>query len=485
MSSQKSPYGVMPASDVERWDDETDVVVIGLGAGGSCAAIEAAEAGAKVVILERASGGGGLTASAGGHLYMGGGTRVQKAVGIQDDKEDMYKYLLAVTPEPEQEKIRAYCDDSVAHFDWLVAHGVPFTDTIIKEKDVLQMTDECLIWSGNEEVWPYRDQAKPAPRGHKVAQAGEAGGAKLMEELIGRIRDLGARIVTDAAAQKLVQDGKRVVGVQYKKDGASKTIKARKAVILAAGHYTGNPEMLKKYTPLLADDRITKQHTPFCDGAAHQMGEAAGGVLLHMDGALVTSPFYPPQTMIFGVLVNKHGKRYVAEDSYHSRTSILTTQQPDGIAYMIVDESIYDRPLYGGYEVIDVWESFEEMEKDLGMPEGSLTETMRTYNEGAAKGEDEEFHKSKKWMRPLDKPPFAALNSKVGEGFWVGFALGGLKCDIDGRVLRADGSPIEGLYAVGACAANIAQDGTGYSSGTCIGESTYFGRRAGKAAATT
>jgi len=183
------------------------------------------------------------------------------------------------------------------------------------------------------------------------------------------------------------------------------------------------------------------------------------------------------------VLVNKNGKRYVAEDSYHSRSSILTTEQPDGIAYMIVDESIFDRPLYGGYEVVDVWESFEEMEKDLGMPEGNLVETMRKYNEAAVTGEDTEFHKGAKWMRPLEKPPFAALCANVGEGFWVGFALGGLKCDIEGRLLREDGSVIEGLYAVGACAANIAQDGTGYSSGTCIGESTYFGRRAGRSAA--
>ena len=93
------------------------------------------------------------------------------------------------------------------------------------------------------------------------------------------------------------------------------------------------------------------------------------------------------------------------------------------------------------------------------------------------------IHKGAKWMRPLEKPPFAALCANVGEGFWVGFALGGLKCDIEGRLLREDGSVIEGLYAVGACAANIAQDGTGYSSGTCIGESTYFGRRAGRSAA--
>lgn len=483
MANDNSPYGVIHAADVLGWEDEADVVIIGLGAGGASAAIEAAQAGAKVVALERASGGGGLTASAGGHLYMGGGTRVQKAVGIEDDKEDMYKYLLAVTPEPEEEKIRAYCDDSVSHFHWLVEQGVPFTDTMIKKKDVLQMTDECLIWSGNEEVWPYCDQAKPAPRGHKVAQEGEAGGAKLMEVLIAKAMEVGTEVITDAAAQKLVQYGNRIVGVQYRKDGADKTIKANKAVILASGHYTGDPEMLKKHTPKLADERITKQHTPFCDGSSHKMGKAAGGVLKHMDGALITSPFYPPQILIFGVLVNKNGKRYVAEDSYHSRSSIMTTEQPDGIAYMIVDESIFDRPLYGGYEVVDVWESFEEMEKDLGMPVGNLVETMRKYNEAVATYKDTEFHKSPKWMRALDKPPFAALCANVGEGFWVGFALGGLKCDIDGRLLRDDDSVIEGLYAVGACAANIAQDGTGYSSGTCIGESTYFGRRAGRSAA--
>ncbi len=483
MANESSPYGVIPASDVASWDSEADVVIVGLGAGGSCAAIEAVRAGAKVTVLERASGGGGLTSNAGGHFYLGGGTRVQKAVGIEDDVEDMYKYLLAVTPEPEEDKIRAYCDESVSHFDWLVEQGVPFTDTMVKEKDVLQMTDDCLIWSGNEEVWPYRDQAKPAPRGHKVAEPGEGGGAKLMEVLIAKVKEVGAEIVTDAAAQKLVRDGDRIVGVQYKHDGADKAIKANKAVILAAGHYTGDPEMLKKYTPKLADERITKQHTPFCDGAAHKMGEAAGGVLRHMDGALITSPFYPPQTLLFGVLVNKLGKRYVAEDSYHSRSSIMTTEQPDGIAYMIVDESIFDRPLYGGYEVVDVWESFEEMEKDLGMPEGNLVETMRKYNEAAVTGDDTEFHKGAKWMRPLEKPPFAALCANVGEGFWVGFALGGLKCDIDGHAQRADDSVIEGLYVVGACAANIAQDGTGYSSGTCIGESTYFGRRAGRSAA--
>ena len=123
-------YGCVDASEIDSWDEETDVVIAGLGASGTCAAIEARDAGAQVVVLERASGGGGVTMSAAGHLYLGGGTRVQKAVGVKDSAEEMYKYLLSVTPDPDEAKIRLYCDESVAHFDWLVAQGVPFKDTM-------------------------------------------------------------------------------------------------------------------------------------------------------------------------------------------------------------------------------------------------------------------------------------------------------------------------------------------------------------------
>jgi len=180
----KSEYTMIEAGDVESWSAETaeaDVVIIGLGCAGICAAISAREAGADVLVFERASGGGGVTGLAAGHLYLGGGTRVQKAVGVEDTSDDMFTYLMMNTPEPDETKIRLYCDESVEHFDWLVERGVPFNDTMYKGKHVLQMTDECLIWSGNEEVYPFREKAKPAPRGHKVAQVGELGGAKMME----------------------------------------------------------------------------------------------------------------------------------------------------------------------------------------------------------------------------------------------------------------------------------------------------------------
>jgi succinate dehydrogenase/fumarate reductase flavoprotein subunit len=475
-------YTVIEASGVPRWDDSADVVIAGLGVAGACAAIEARGAGADVLVLERASGGGGTTLNAAGHVYLGGGTRVQKAVGVEDDVQDMYTYLTMNTPEPEADKIRLYCDESVAHFDWLVAQGVPFNDTMFHGKHFMQMTDECLIWSGNEEAWPFREKARPAPRGHKVAKEGEGGGALMMERLVARMRELGVRIEVDSAVQQLVRDGDRITGVRVKHFDAVKSVSARGGVILATGHFTANQAMLARYTPRLLEEGITRQYTPYDDGAGHQLGLAAGGVLLHMDGALITSPFYPPEQLIQGILVNRAGQRFVAEDSYHSRSSIYATQQPGGEAYLIVDEKIFARPLFG-HEVVDAWESVAEMERGLGIPDGALQRTLRVYNEHAVRGEDPEFHKKGKWVVPIEQPPFAAIQFSRGKAAYMGFTLGGLCVSIDAEVLRADGSAVPGLYAAGACAANIAQDGAGYSSGTCIGESSFFGRRAGRHAA--
>jgi 3-oxo-5alpha-steroid 4-dehydrogenase len=482
----KGRYEVVEAKDVEAFGDDADVVIVGLGCAGVCAAIEAREAGAEVLVLERASGGGGVTSMAAGHVYLGGGTRVQKAVGVEDTTEDMYKYLVMNTPEPDTEKIRAYCDESVAHFDWLVAHDVPFNDSMYQGKHVLQMTDECLIWSGNEEVYPFREKAKPAPRGHKVAEVGHLGGAKMMERLIARAESVGVRIVCDAYVTQLVREDGRIVGLRYRVFGEDQgAVRARKGVILATGQFTENDDLLGEFLPELLDEAYTRQFTPYDDGAGHQLGREAGGVLKHMDGALVTAAFYPPESHIKGILVNKEGKRYVAEDSYHSRSSLFTTRQPDRAGWLIVDDSTYavDPPHYGAYPLVDAFESVAEMESALGMPDGALQETLRNYNAYAKEGEDPEFHKGQKWLTPLANPPYAALDASVGQATYMAFTLGGLDVSIDAEVLADNGMPIPGLYAVGGCASNIAQDGTGYSSGTCIGESTFFGRRAGRHAA--
>ena len=153
-----------------------DVVVVGFGIAGGCAALEAARAGARVLLLERAAVHGGTSSMSGGHFYLGGGTAVQQATGWDDSADEMYKYLVAVSKEPEHDKIRAYCDGSVEHFDWLEALGFEFERSYYPEKAVIQPGTQGLMFTGNEKVWPFFEQAKPAPRGHSVPVPGELGG---------------------------------------------------------------------------------------------------------------------------------------------------------------------------------------------------------------------------------------------------------------------------------------------------------------------
>ncbi len=134
-------------------------------------------------------------------------------------------------------------------------------------------------------------------------------------------------------------------------------------------------------------------------------------------------------------------------------------------------------PLIDGYETVD------ELEAALGLPAGSVEATLDRYNEHAARGEDPDFHKSADFLAPQTAAPWAAFDLRLGKAMYAGFTLGGMRTTVDGEVQRPDGSVIPGLYAAGACASNIAQDGKGYCSGTQLGEGSYFGRRAGAAAA--
>lgn len=477
-------FTIIAERDVATWADTADVVIVGLGAAGACAAIEARKAGADVRVIERASGGGGTTAVAAGHLYMGGGTPVQNAVGVEDSVEAMCAYLMANTPEPEADKIRLYCEHSVAHFEWLESQGVPFERSYYRGKHVVQPTAECLIESGNEKVWPFRELARPAARGHKVAREGEAGGALLMEKLIAQVRSLGVRCLFDAGVCNLVVDESGgVLGIRYKQQGEHAFVRARRAVVLAAGGFAMNEAMLKQHCPTLADPRIVKISNPNDDGSGIRLGLSAGGRALHMDGCLVTSPIYPEESLIKGILVNARGERFVAEDSYHARTTAAMLRQPDHKVYLIVDAACHGRPQMMQQPLIDAWDSAEDMERALNLPEGSLQKTLSAYNAAAAKGEDPQLHKHPQWLQALTNPPYGAFDCSLGMATHVGFTLGGLRTSIDGEVINGAGMPIPGLFAAGACASNIAQDGSGYASGTCIGEATFFGRRAGTAAA--
>jgi succinate dehydrogenase/fumarate reductase flavoprotein subunit len=210
-----------------------------------------------------------------------------------------------------------------------------------------------------------------------------------------------------------------------------------------------------------------------------------GAAAVNMDQGFVSVLWYPAGEFCEGVFVNAQGLRFVSEDCYHARGAHHCLNQTDRKVYMVVDSRIYTKPpLYANPEVVEVAETFEDLERDAGFPAGTLSQTLATYNRYAAQGEDPLFHKDAEFLRPLDQPPYALLDFSIGPGmYYPAFTFGGLDTTVDGQVKRVDGSIIPGLYAAGRCSAGLPRSGEGYASGMSIGDATYFGRRAGRAAA--
>ena len=475
---------VVDASTLSDDVEHVDVVVIGFGIAGGCAALEAARGGARVVLLERAATYGGTSAMSGGHFYLGGGTAVQQATGHDDSPEEMYKYLTAVSRDPEPDKIRAFCEDSVEHFDWVESLGFEFERSYFPGKAVIQPGTEGLMFTGNEKVYPFREIATPAPRGHKVPVPGDTGGTQMVMDLLSkRVEEAGVEVRYETGVTNLVVEDGAVVGVAWRKFKETGHLRAR-AVIVAAGGFVMNKEMVSEFTPALGEKLFVLGNT-YDDGLGIRLGKSVGAELRFMDEPFITAPFYPPSQLVTGLVVNEVGERFVAEDSYHARTSYFVMHQPHQAAYLIVDSAHIEHPTMPLCPFIDGWETVEEMEQALGIPAGRLAATLDRYNEFARNKDDADFHKHPDWLEPQDQGPWGAYDLTLGKALYAGFTLGGMRTTVDGEVVAADGHVIEGLYAAGACAANIAQDGAGYASGTQLAEGSYFGRRAGRHAAAT
>ena len=223
--------GPLNSREVDRWDFESDVVIVGSGCAGLSAAIEAGSAGASVAVLERAGGAGGASAMAGGILYLGGGTPLQHACGFDDDPDEMYKFLLAVSPGSDKEKVATYCEGSLEHFAWLVACGVPFKETFYAGLLSEPPGDEGLMYSGAENSYPWCEIARPAPRGHVPQMPGEdkvagerGAGWMLIQCLASAATQRGANLKYDIRVRSLiVDDDGAVVGVAARSFGEDLT----------------------------------------------------------------------------------------------------------------------------------------------------------------------------------------------------------------------------------------------------------------------
>lgn len=475
----------LPLADVPQWDDEADVVVIGFGAAGACAAIEARAAGADVLLFERNSGSGGASGLSGGEIYIGGGggTEVQRAAGFEDSTEDFTAYLkLAGGPCVDEAKCELYGREALNHWEWLKQQGIPYKGNYLPGKHVEPMGDDTLIWSGSEAAAPFCDAARPAPRGHVIQFMGWGGGRKLIDLLERRVRDLGTRIVTDARATALIVDAGRVAGAVMRIDNRDRFVRARKGVVLATGGFVMNDAMRRKYCPLTfkINDPIGDKD----DGSGINLGMSVGGDAIHMDQFFTTCPWTIPEPQANGVFVNVHGQRFINEDCYHGRVSRAMLDQPGDRVYLLLDSDHYSAPFeYARLSIAGTGDDWEEVERELGMPPHTLAATMAFYNDHARRGADPLFGKREPILKPLDKGPFIALELNFQTSYFSFFTLGGLRTSVDGEVLDRGGDAIPGLFAAGRCTSGLPAWGHGYSSGLSLADCSFFGRRAGRQAA--
>lgn len=478
----------VPASSISGWDHEADVVIAGYGVAGAAAAVEAARAGADVLVAERTGSWGGAAAMAGGFIYLGGGTPLQKACGFEDSVDNMAAFLnVAMGPGADENRIADYCAGSVDHFDWLVDCGVPFKAEFWGEPGWEPPGDQGLMFTSGENAFPFNTIAKPAPRGHVPQmtdkRAGEASaGYMLMKPLVDTATSLGVRSVYDVRAVSLVvQSDGRVAGIIARQYGKRLAVRARRGVVLACGSFAYNDAMVAQYAPRIAGRPAAsiEQH----DGQAIRMAQALGADLAHMDATEVAFLVDPQQT-VRGILVNGRGQRYVPEDTYSGRIGQLTLYQQDDTAFLILDGDAQDEAMAATSatpllkrQATWVCETVAELEREIGLPAGSLQATVNAYNDAAARGEDPLLHKKPEWVRPIGTP-VGAIDLR---GSTAGFTLGGLMTTLDSEVLHVGGEPIPGLYAAGRCTAGLAA--WGYASGISLGDGSFYGRRAGRAAA--
>ncbi len=479
-----------PLADIGHWDFAADLVVVGFGAAGACAALEAARAGARVLLVEASGGNGGTSALSGGEIYLGGGggTPIQRAAGFTDATEDLYQYLLmAGGPNADAAKVRLYADHSRAHFDWLTAQGIEYKNSYIAERCIEPATDDCLIWSGSEEAWPFVEHARPAPRGHCPKFAGMGGGRYVMDKLAGQVVAAGVQVLYNTRAAALIVDAQRQVqGLVVRSEGTMRFARAHRAVILCAGGFVMNREMVRRHAPLLL-----RSHFPLGtidDGSGILLGESAGGATLNMSEGFATIPWYPPGSLVKGIFVNGQGQRFINEDCYHGRVSNYILRQSGERIWLLQDHETYatgEMQALAKIEIGAAGETWEEVERELRLPENSLTATVGLYNHYAAQGTDPLFRKAAKWLKPLNRPPYVALDCRLDHCFYASFTLGGLDTLPTGEVLDAEHRPISGLFAAGRTACGLPRWGEGYSSGMSLADATFFGRQAGRQAALT
>ena len=513
------------AADDIRWDREADVVVIGAGAGGLPASIAAREKGASVIVVEANFDIGGRAMMSFGGLYLGGGNRLQKAMGSQDTPDlvfaDWTRSDMNMGRFNDRELVRTYADNTLELFDWLENHGVKWEgyrgapDRLDRNRSRLNV----VAWP-NEVTNPSRGSGFVRPLAETARRMGVEILLRHRMTKIHREQPLSGRVTGISAIE---------VDDSFQPTGRAVNIRARKGVIVASGGCADNPQFRTMF-----DVRLTEEYQAengawskrSADGeiAAMDIGASLGATACQttQDDNLLTkgrigakfngtaTTIYPTSPHFFRaravglrvndyqnvILVKENGLRFFTEtagqrDHEYFAAALAWTGDPKklnggGPIWAIFDADAVVREKWqvkppqvdpDGYFFSA--DTIEELAKKIvnpyqwrPMPPASLRQTVERYNSFVDKGADEDFKKPTP-MHKIAKPPFyAGWHTPAIHDSYTG-----IRINTSAQVIDLRGKSIPGLYACGDCAGGFGQHG--------ICRAATFGRIAGHHAVAT
>jgi len=472
-SGQIFPKELQAKGLPKSWDMNTDVVVIGTGYAGLAAAIEAHDAGAKVLILEKNRMVGGNSAIASGALNCVDPKR-QQAQGIKDSIDLHYQQTISGGDyRGDPVNVRYLVEHGLEGLQWLEKLGIEFEPTVYAVVGAL---------------WPRSHSPIKNGRGGAIVRGLKAQVDKRKIPVLFEHKLTGLN-------RKSPEKG-QVMGVEVDHKGKKINIKAKKGVILATGGFGADVFMRSKFDPRLNKD-VPTTNVPTARGEGIIYAEIVGADVVGMDyiqGLIACNYFTKKYGSLANlgidsaIFVNLEGKRFVAEDQRRDVMAEATLVQPKKVLLWVADDKCKKRfaqKQIDGYVQkgllfkADTLEGLAKILKEkFGMPPENLLATVKKYNELAKNGVDKDFGKKKTNLKPIVQGPFYASPTQVG----VHHTMGGLR--ISGptcQVLDRWGKAIDGLYAAGEVTGGI--HGTNRLGGNATTDCIVFGRNAGRQAA--
>lgn len=445
-----------------------DIVVLGAGIAGHCAALAAADAGAQVLLLEKASQPGGSSAMAGGGFIFAG-TDLMLEAGYDEGPEHLRTRMFESGKNKNNPAlVDAFVTHQLEAYAFLKRHGAKFK---------LSTLDRCLHETGTGRVISNLHMAAWA--NSNITYASKCAGMSLSRDNgDGRINEL------------TVIFGDQIVSIEI-----------RRAVVLATGGFSRSRELLGIFAPELLGAVKHGGVANTGDGIVMACGLGAGladlgyvsgsfgGAIRNYPHGVQGADEVPPLLLSFiagGIMVNAEGKRFVNEGQTYKALGNAGMAQTGGVAFQIFDSKLLDTALEdssvnnypegiaSGY--IRTADTIGDLAQCMGINPSALEETIGLYNQHVCNGVDTDFGRTSNLMT-IDTPPYCIAASANA----LTTTYGGITANGDMAVVNWMGEPIPGLFAAGEVVGGF--HGAGYSSGTSLSSSATFGMLAGRAAA--